>query len=152
MWIVSARLDLLVAIRARVIAVAIILAVVPQPACSVYKAATQPGPADLSALTVGTQRVDVIGKLGAPKLSETGANGNKQDTFEFQSGFHQASKMRVVPYMAADAFTIGLAEILLWPMELTVLERANCVAVVTYDANEKVEESKVTKKDGVQAC
>lgn len=121
-------------------------------ACSVYKAASQPGPADLTGLGVGSPRLDVITKLGAPKFSDADPQGKKQDTFEFQSGLHQASKVRIILYLAADVFTLTLAEIILWPLELTVLERATCIAVVTYDQSHTVETWSVTKKGGVQKC
>ena len=96
--------------------------------------------------------MEVITRLGAPKFSDTDPQGQKQDTFEFESGLHQASKARVILYLAADIVTLTLAEIILWPMELTVLERAKCIAVVTYDPSQKVETFNVTQKDGVQGC
>jgi hypothetical protein len=75
-----------------------------------------------------------------------------RNSVEFQSGFHQASKARVIPYLAADVFTLGLAELILWPLEMTVMERATCTAVATYDPSQKVETWLVSQKDGVQAC
>ncbi len=134
------------------IVITMVLVILAYPACSVYKAATQPGPADLSGLSVGVPRAQVITTLGAPKFSHTDPQGRKQDTFEFQSGMHQGSKARIILYLAADFFTLTLAELILWPMELTVMERATCVAFVTYDQSQKVETWNLTKKDGVQAC
>lgn len=120
--------------------------------CSVYKAATQPPPADLQGIGVGTRRSEIITRLGAPKFSDTNPQGNKEDTFEFFSGLHSASKIRILPYLAADFFTICLAEIVLWPIELTVMEKAVCVANVSYDGQQKVEAIVMSKKDGVQGC
>jgi hypothetical protein len=134
------------------VSIAMMFVMLAYPGCSVYKAATQPGPADLTGLGVGSRRADVFTRLGAPKLSDTDEQGRKQDTFEFPSGLHQASKARIIPYLAADVFTLGLAELILWPMEMTVMERATCIAVVTYDQSQKVETWVVTKKDGVQGC
>jgi len=132
--------------------IAMVLVILTYSSCSVYKASTQPGPADLTGLGIGSPRQEVIIKLGAPKFSDTDPQGRKQDTFEFESGLHQASKARVILYLAADFFTLTLAEIILWPMELTVMERAKCIAFVTYDPSQKVETWKVTQKDGVQGC
>jgi hypothetical protein len=101
---------------------------------------------------IGTRRVEVITRLGAPKFSDTDPAGKKQDVFEFESGFHQGSKARVILYLAADLFTLCLAEIILWPMEMTVMERAKCIANVTYDESQKVENWVVAQKDGVQGC
>lgn len=121
--------------------------------CSAYKAASQPGPADLSGIGVGTPRQIVISKLGAPKLTDTTRQGSKQDYFEFQSGMHQASKARVLLYIAADLFTIGLAELVLWPMELTVLESATCTGIATYDADYKIDAWSLSNKgDSGQDC
>ena len=91
-------------------------------------------------------------KLGAPKFSDTDTQGRKQDSFEFQSGFHHASKARIIPYLFADLITLTLAEIILWPLELTVMERATCTGFATYDTDRKVEAWHVSQKDGVQGC
>ena len=123
-----------------------------QPACSVYKAATQPPPADLTGVGIGTPRQDLIMRLGAPKFSDTDPAGRKQDAFEFSSGLHSGSKLRIIPYLAADLFTLTLAELILWPMELTVMEKAVCQGYAIYDASHKVVEWKVSQKDGVQGC
>jgi len=121
--------------------------------CSVYKAATQPGPADLAGIGVGTPRQMIISRLGAPKMIDTDVKGNKQDIFEFQSGMHQATKVRVVLYLAADVFTLTLAELILWPVEMTLLESATCTGIATYDAKLKMESWMVTdKKSSAQNC
>ena len=135
-----------------IVSITMALVILAHSACSVYKAATQPGPADLTGLGVGSLRQEVITRLGAPKFSDTDSEGRKEDSFEFQSGFHQASKARIILYLAADFFTLTLAEIILWPMELTVMERATCTAFATYDQSQKVETWKVSQKDGVQGC
>ena len=123
-----------------------------QSACSIYKAATQPPPADLSGIGIGTPRQELIQRLGAPKFSDTDPQGRRQDSFEFQSGMHGASKARIILYLAADIVTLTLAEIILWPMELTVMESAVCNGFATYDQSHKVEAWNVSKKDGVQGC
>ena len=121
--------------------------------CSVYKVLNQPGPADLSGIGVGTPRTILISRLGAPKLVDTSSDGHKQDIFEFQSGMHQASKVRAVFYVAADVFTLTLAEIILWPMEMTALNSATCTGIATYDDKYKVESWMINdKKDSAQNC
>ena len=135
--------------------ITMVLVILAQSACSVYKASTQPGPADLQGLGIGVLRQQVIAILGPPKFSDVDPQGRKQDTFEFQSGFHQGSKARVILYLAADVFTLGLAELILWPMELTVMERATCIANATYGRSQKVETWNVNKKGsdgGIQDC
>jgi hypothetical protein len=138
--------------RAKLISFTMMLVLVASPACSVYKASTQPGPADLTGLGIGSRRSDVIAKLGTPKFSDTDPEGQKQDTYEFDSGLHQGSKARVILYLAADIFTLTLAEIILWPLELTVMESAKCVGSATYDLKHLVKTWSVTQKGGVQGC
>jgi hypothetical protein len=132
--------------------IAIVVLIVTSSACSIYKAASQPGPADLQGLGVGSPRTQVIASLGIPKFSDTDSDGRKQDLFEFPSGFSQASKARILPYLAADFFTLGLAELVLWPIEMTVMEAAVCTATASYDSSQKVEAWRVTQKDGFQGC
>lgn len=62
-------------------------------------------------------------KLGATKFTDTDQEGRKQDSFEFYSGLHSGSKARIIPYLAADVFTLALAELILWPIELTIIKR-----------------------------
>jgi len=121
--------------------------------CSAYKALSQPGPADLSGIGIGTPRQEIFSRLGAPKMVDAAANGDKQDIFEFQSGMHQASKIRAVFYAAADVFTFGLAELILWPVEITMLESATCTGIATYDSKLKVESWYISnKKNSGQEC
>ena len=137
---------------AKLIGITMVLFFLSQPACSVYKAATQPPPADLTGVGIGTSRQELITRLGAPKFSDTDPAGRKQDAFEFASGLHSGSKLRIIPYLAADIFTLTLAELILWPMELTVMEKAVCQGYAIYDSSHKVVEWKVSQKDGVQGC
>ena len=66
---------------------------VAQNACSIGAALNQPPAADLVGIGIGTPRQELIDRLGIPKLSETNPQGQKQDSFEFQSGMHGASKV-----------------------------------------------------------
>ena len=121
-------------------------------ACSISRAANQPPPADLQGLGVGTSRLEVIQRLDAPKFSETDAEGKKQEAYEFQSGMHGASKLRIIFYLAGDIVTLGLAEFIFWPIELTLLKSATCNATVTYDTSQKAETFHLSQKAGVQGC
>jgi hypothetical protein len=70
-----------------------------QSACSIAWALKQPPLKDVEVLGIGSPRDHVIGRLGIPKLSENDPQVRKQDMFEFQSGMHQFSKLRVIPYL-----------------------------------------------------
>jgi len=133
----------------------LVLVLVTQTSCSVYWALKQPPPMDLEGLGVGTTRQQLLARLGPPQFSETDAQGRKQDIFEFHSGMHQATKARAFLYAAADFFTLCLAELILWPMEMTLMKDATCNAAATYDESQKVDSWNVYKKQtvgAVQGC
>lgn len=122
-------------------------------ACAAYQAVKQPGPADLSGIGIGTSRQVLVTKLGPPKMIDTLQDGTKQDMFEFQSGMHQASKARAILYVAGDVFTLGLSELIFWPLELTVMDSATCTALATYDNQYNVKSWSVTdKNNSAQGC
>jgi hypothetical protein len=125
-----------------------------QSACSISAALKQPPPADLQGIGVGTPRMEIISRLGPPNFSDTDAQGRKQDSFEFQSGMHGASKARVILYIAGDLVTLGLAELIFWPLELTLMKSATCSASATYDSSQtqKAETWNLKQKEGVQGC
>jgi hypothetical protein len=61
---------------------------------------------------------------------------------------HEASKLRAILYLAGDVFTIGLAELIFWPLELTALKESTCTATATYDNDLKIENWSAAKKSG----
>jgi hypothetical protein len=132
----------------------LVTAIFTLSSCSIYKAASQAGPADLAGIGVGTPRNELISRLGAPKIATTTATGDVQDYFEFKSGMHPAAKLRILPYLAADVFTAGLAEIVLWPLEESIMDSATCTGIATYDVRQNVNSwSMSSKKDSsAQDC
>ena len=116
--------------------------------CSIYKAGTAPPPVAVDKVKVGTTRHQVVSVFGVPKTSEFSQTNQRTDLYEFVDGFDGASKLRIIPYIAADFFTLGLAELILWPMELTVLRGTPGRALVTYDQEEKAQMVMITKQDG----
>jgi hypothetical protein len=133
----------------------LVLLVFEQAACSVYWALKQPPAMNLEGVGVGTSRQELLARMGPPQFSETDAQGRKQEMFEFQSGMHQATKLRALLYAGADLFTLGLAELILWPLELTVMKDATCNAIATYDASQIVDSWRVQKSGksgGAQGC
>jgi hypothetical protein len=115
--------------------------------CSIYKTATTPPPVEVERVRVGADRTDVISVFGTPKLREV-TDGQRTDMFEFTSGYNQASKSRILLYIAGDVFTAGLSELVFWPLELAFLDGTEGRAVATYGADNKVQLVKNTKKDG----
>lgn len=136
----------------RIICILAILLTVP--ACSVYKAMSQEGPANLEGIGVDSTRIELIYQLGAPKATTTLLTGQKQDIFEFKSGFEEITKLRVIPYMFADLATLGLSEIVLYPLEESILDSATCTGVAIYNNKWIVENWKVVvnRDSSQQVC
>jgi hypothetical protein len=87
--------------------------------CSVYMENTRPTPTNLIQYAPGTTRDDVLAKLGAPITSSPGPGGMSCDLYRlYTKGYGEAGKIPLsVLEVAADVFTIGLAEIVLTPTE-----------------------------------
>lgn len=118
-----------------------------QLACSIYKASTAPPPVPVENVKIGSPRSDVLGTFGTPKNIDT-SGSERIEVYEFVDGHHGASKARILIYIGGDLFTLGLAELIFWPMELAVLKGNEGRAVVTYSQDETVKTIKVTDKNG----
>ncbi|MEQ1636851.1 MAG: hypothetical protein ABL903_09160 [Methylococcales bacterium] len=105
--------------------------------CSIYQAAHAPDPVEYKEVKLGNTRTETIARLGYPKMTDQ-KNNQKIDTFEFQDGYHAASKARMLLYLAGDVITVGLAEFIFWPLEENVFDGQQCKGTVTYDATESV--------------
>jgi outer membrane protein assembly factor BamE (lipoprotein component of BamABCDE complex) len=128
--------------------IALLLMATTAPGCSIYKAATAPPSVPVDAVKVGSTRFEVMSVFGLPRSTEVGQTNERTDVFEFIDGNSQASKLRIVPYVAADLFTIGLAELVLWPVELSLLQGSEGRAVVTFDQENRAKTVQITKRDG----
>ena len=87
--------------------------------CSVYMEATRPSPIDLEKFHPGDSRASVTDQLGAPVTTSVGAGGTSCDLYLlYITGYGYAGKVPIaVAELAADVFTIGLAEIVASPTE-----------------------------------
>jgi hypothetical protein len=117
------------------------------PGCSIYKAATAPTPVALENVRNGASRIAIVGTLGIPKMSEVKGD-SKTDVYEFVNGSHEASKARIVLYIAGDLFTTFLAELVFWPMELGLGQGTAGRAIVTYGMDDIAKSVLLTKSDG----
>jgi len=118
------------------------------PGCSIYKAATAPSPVAVDNIKPGSSRAEVMAVFGMPKASDMVVSNERTEVYEFIDGNHEASKLRIIPYIGADVFTLGLAELVLWPVEIALLQGSEGRAVVTFDQDNKAKSVMVTKKDG----
>jgi len=87
--------------------------------CSVVMEATRPTPVDLEKFHPGDSRSSVTQELGSPVTTSKGAGGTSCDLYLlYTKGYGVAGKAPIaVGELAADVFTIGLAEIVLSPTE-----------------------------------
>ncbi|MGH9552251.1 MAG: hypothetical protein ACRD3W_22890, partial [Terriglobales bacterium] len=68
--------------------------------------------------------------------------------YEYVNGSAGASKLRILPYLAGDLFTLGLAELIFWPAELAWGQGSEERAVASYDRDDRARQIRITKKDG----
>lgn len=118
------------------------------PGCSIYRASTAPSPIPLKEVRAGVDRNRIIAVLGMPRSTEVGADGERTDMHEYIDGNPQESKARIILYVAGDVFTLGLAELLFWPLELATLQGDEGRAVISYDRNGIAKNVFLTKMDG----
>ncbi len=87
--------------------------------CSVFMEATRPTPVDLGKFHPGDSRSSVTQELGSPVTTSKGGGGTICDLYLlYTKGYGVAGKAPIaVGELAADVFTIGLAEIVLSPTE-----------------------------------
>ena len=118
------------------------------PGCSIYKAANAPAPIPLKEIQAGVDRNRVIALLGMPRSTEVTADHERTDMHEYIDGNPQESKARIILYVAGDLFTLGLAELIFWPLELATLQGAEGRAVISYDRGGIAKNVFLTKMDG----
>ena len=129
--------------------------------CSVVMATQQPSRMDFSVLSKGVDRSRVIAELGTPLTTEL-KDGKRTDVFSVRQGYSTGAKVgRALFHGVADAFTLGLWEVVGTPVEAIASGTIVKVGVnydkndkvediITYSGKEKVDEAKVSgaRKDG----
>lgn len=116
--------------------------------CSIYEAVHAPSPVDYTLVQVGITRAKVISTLGIPKLTDS-KNNQRVDTFEFSDGLNPLSKGRIILYLAGDIFTIGLAELIFWPLEANAFDGKLCRGTVSYNGSDLVSNYDILDSKGV---
>lgn len=115
--------------------------------CSIYRAANAPPPILVEEVIAGKDRNSIISILGMPRSTEASIN-ERTDMHEFISGYDAGGKIRILFYIAGDIFTLGLAELIFWPLEIGALQGDEGRAVVSYDQDNIAKTVLVTKKGG----
>jgi len=116
--------------------------------CSIFKAANAPPPIALDEVTVGKDRNQIISILGLPRSTETTPANERTDVHEFIDGHEAASKLRILLYIAGDVFTLGLAELVFWPLEIVAMQGNEGRAIVTYTPLNVAKDVLVTTRAG----
>lgn len=115
--------------------------------CSISRALNGPPPLAVERVRVGERRNTIISVLGIPKVTESKID-SKTDIHEFTDGHSNGSKIRVILYIAGDFFTLGLAELIFWPIELAAGDGTKGRAIITYGVNDVSTNVQITKDDG----
>jgi hypothetical protein len=115
--------------------------------CSIWAAAHAPSPVEYKSVHAGDSKVKVVSVLGSPKMSLSTASGTT-DHFEFTDGHHPATKARILFYLAGDIFSVGLGELIFWPLEELALDGSFGLADVDFDRNNDVQKIVVKGRSG----
>lgn len=115
--------------------------------CSISRALSGPAPVAVERVKVGECRNTIVSTLGIPKLTETKPD-SKTEIYEFTDGYSNGSKTRVILYIAGDFFTLGLAELVFWPIELAAGDGTKGRAIVSYGLDDIAKSVLLTKADG----
>ena len=116
--------------------------------CSVSRVFSSPPPVEVERVKVGESRNTIITVLGTPKTTETKPDQSKLDMYEFVDGHSGASKLRAIVYIAGDLFTIGLSELVFWPIELAAGNGTAGRAIVNYGMDDLAKSVLLTRANG----
>jgi hypothetical protein len=106
--------------------------------CSVFMAADQPHKRDLSVLTAGTNRREIIAELGQPMTSRL-VGLKRVDLFTFTQGYSKEAKIgRAFAHGTMDVATGLVWEIAGTPAE-AMFSGKKLSYEVTYDQNDRVQ-------------
>ncbi len=106
--------------------------------CASWVAVTMPGPASDDFVSVDMSRSEVEGLLGESPRSMFSQGGMTEARYEYSDGPPSWAKGRAILYIAADAFTLFLSELIFWPIELYAKDRIKRVAVAQYSTDNRL--------------
>lgn len=107
--------------------------------CSVVMALRQPEKKNLSVLSAGTSRENVVSYLGAPAVTDV-QEDQRTDIFQFKQGYSGGNKAsRALFHAAADFFTFFFWELVAIPGEV-VFNGTDMSVKVMYDSADKVKD------------
>lgn len=119
-----------------------------QFACATYTAVKIPGPTHDEDFAIGMHRSQVESILAASPASEYKDGEGISARYDYRDGPHQASKGRVVLYIAGDIFTIFLSELIFWPIEAYARNQTKRVGTAHYDSHNRLTRLSVSRPSG----
>jgi hypothetical protein len=107
-------------------------------ACSPVMEANRPDPIDLKSFAPGEKKFDILAEIGSP-IASAPDGGNSCDIYKlFTRGPDSVGKGVIAAgEIAADIFTIGLAEVVFTPVEAATKNSKHTV-VFCYDPNSQL--------------
>ena len=121
---------------------------VTQSGCAAYYAMTLPGPKPDERIALGIKRSELESVIAAGPVSQYQEHGGTSARYEYEDGPHEGSKGRALLYVAGDFFTVCLAEVIFFPIELAVKKSTERIALAHYDADNVLVSWRVTKASG----
>jgi len=115
--------------------------------CSISAMNKKPPPLPIDSLKEHPSRGELIALFGQPEHSEV-HNEVRTDYFKFTDGYHGATKLRAIFYIAGDIFTLGLAELIFWPLEANTMIGRKGTATAKYDENDFAKKLEIYDEDG----
>jgi hypothetical protein len=135
---VGVRRGALRALSANLARVAFFCVCLALSGCSVFMAANQPEKRDLSILTAGTRRSEIIAEFGQPLTSRL-VGMNRVDLFTFTQGYSKEVKVgRAFAHGTMDVATGGVWEIAGTPTE-AMFSGKKLSYEITYDRTDRVQ-------------
>lgn len=107
-----------------------------------------PGPVPDESISLGTHRSEVEVALRAAPANEYSEAWGSTVIYKFKDGPPQASKARVVIYIAGDVLLLFLSELVFWPIEVYASNRTERIATAHYDTNNDLVGFNVNRKGG----
>lgn len=114
--------------------------------CAAVTALKHPGKKNLSVLSQGTSRENIIAYLGAPVSTEK--EGDQTiDIYQFKQGYSGGNKAtRAVVHLTLDVFTLFIWELIGWPAEV-IIDGNDMTIKAVYDQQKRLSDFTILKQE-----
>ena len=132
----------------KVLSILLLLSLLVSVGCATVVALDMPGPSRDGEIHLGAYRSEVEDLLGVGPISDFRQGERTHARYEYEDGPHQATKLRVLIYLAGDVFTLFLSEVIFWPIELVIKSNIARVGNADYDEYSQLLAWKVKDRKG----